>query len=325
MPPSTTSSNTSLTLTQILENFTVKDVVENQIKSLAGKDMVYAIQGEPVRVVALRMAQRQVSSLIVFTDSTKEKWIGVVDFSDVSSLLLAKVVDTSIFNDPVKFFEELGESRIEEAVDHSGRDPLHVVPQDMSLKTVAKTIADLSLRRVFVSSSNGKSIVAVLSPSALCSFVISRLKGIMDDTLAKTIQDTNVGKAPVISVKKSDPFIVALRTMRDHRISCVAVIDDTTKSLAGSISMSDIKFLFKTRDFTILLKSSWEYIVLSRSLMDSETFPFFGVRPESRILDVLSKLLATHVHHVYAVDKNSKPIKVIGFGDVLKLMVVGQV
>ena len=188
------------------------------------------------------------------------------------------------------------------------------------LKLATQLFAELSVKRLLVVD-DGEKVVGLLSPSALTSHAIARLRGILDPTLAKTVDQLSMGTGPVVSVTKTRPLLEALFLMKQTKHSCLAVVDDTTNVLAGSVSMSDIKMLFATEDFSILTMSCWDFIILSRSLQDSEQFPFFGVGPESKVLSVVSKLLATAVHHVYVVDTNQKPKKVIGFSDVCKAFI----
>jgi hypothetical protein len=86
--------------------------------------------------------------------------------------------------------------------------------------------------------------------------------------------------------------------------------------------MSDVKLVFARQEFSILKMTCWDYIVLSRSLQNDESFPFFGVGPDSILFSVMSKLLATTVHNVYVVDKAQKPLQVIGFSEVCKGMLL---
>lgn len=141
----------------------------------------------------------------------------------------------------------------------------------------------------------------------------------MDPILLQTVSNLpclSTGKVEM--VPKTCLLIDAMRLMRDTGISCVAVVQPNTHVLSGSVSMSDVKLVFAQQDFTLLNLTCWDFIVLSRSLLNTEQFPFFGVGPDSILLNVISKLLATHVHNIYIVDKAQKPIKVIGFPGVCK-------
>ena len=291
-------------------------------------DKVYAVAGETVGEVAARMAGRKVSAVPVFATVSRDECLGAVDFSDVVALMLAAIeapaagagVVASLAN-PEAFFNDFGKADVKLAIDQSGRDPLHTCSPDSTLWEVAQQFAAHKLRRMFVlDPDQGGKVAAIVSPSHISAFAMTRLRNAHEDPLL-SITVAGVGNAPVVSVGKREPLLTALRVMKRERKSCVAVVEEASGSLAGSVSMSDIKLLFGVRDFSWLLKSTWEFIVFSRSLQDTEQFPFFGVQPDAKLANVVSKLLATAVHHVYVVDKRSSPVRVVGFTDVLRAFV----
>lgn len=193
------------------------------------------------------------------------------------------------------------------------------ISSEALLVDATRIFAETGMHRLLMVNAN-KKVIGVLSPSAVTRFAILHLKGLVDSALNHSVEELNLGSAPVISVPKHCSFMEALKLMVKSKHSCVAVVDDRTKVLAGSVSMSDIKLIFSAKDVTLLSMSCWDFIVFSRSLLDSEQFPFFGVGPESKIISLCSKLLATSVHHVYVVDATQKPKKIIGFSDVIKVL-----
>jgi CBS domain-containing protein len=307
-----------MSLTQILQTDVVGQVI---LKQKEGDGLIFAIKGEELGTVAIRMAKKKVSSVPIFEDVTKQNCMGLVDFADIVASLLKKCErDVEMLKNKDSFWLSLNQIKVEMAMDASGKDSANEIPIDAPLKLATQMFAQLGVKRLLVVDGNRK-VVGILSPSALCTHAVARLRGIMDPALAQTVEHLSMGNGPVISVTKTRPFLEALVLMRESRHSCLAVVDDATHILAGSVSMSDIKMLFVTEDFSILTMSCWDFIVLSRSLLDSEQFPFFGVGPESKVLSVVSKLLATHVHHVYVVDSAQRPKRVIGFSDVCKALI----
>ena len=306
-----------MSLASILASDTVGQVVAKQKE---GDGLVSALKGEELGSVAIRMAKKRISAVPVFEDASKESCLGLVDFADIVSALLRKFErDMNQLRNKETFWDSLTRIRIEEAIDASGKNSANEIPYDAPLKLATQMFAQLGVKRLLVIDASRK-VVGILSPSALTSHSIARLRGILDPALNNTVEKLNMGNSPVISVTKSRPFLEALVLMRETMHSCVAVVDDTTNTLAGSVSMSDIKMIFIMEDFSLLTMPCWDFIVLSRSLQDTEQFPFFGVSMESKVLSVISKLLATHVHHVYVVDGAQKPKRVIGFSDVCKAL-----
>jgi CBS domain-containing protein len=309
-----------MSFSQILSTDTVGQVVAKQRE---GNGLVFAVKGEELGAVAIRMAKKRLSAVPIFETESRDKCMGLVDFADIVSALLSKFErDVEMMKNKDNFWQSLSLIKVETAIDASGKDPSCEISLDAPLKVATQLFARLGVKRLLVVDTQ-KKVVGLLSPSALTSHAVARLRGIMDPVLNQTVEQVSMGNSPVISVTKTRPLLEALVLMRESKHSCVAVIDDVTHVLAGSVSMSDIKMLFGTEDFSILTMACWDFIVLSRSLLDSEQFPFFGVGPESKVLSVIAKLLATHVHHIYVVDTHQRPKKVIGFSDVCKALVTG--
>jgi len=306
-----------MSLAQILAEDTVDKVVAKQKD---GEGLVFAVQGEELGHVAMRMAKRRVSAAPVFSDPARATCLGMVDFADIVAALLKKCEhNLHAIRSKDSFWQSLAQIKVESAMNASGKDSAVYIASSAPLMDATKLFAEVGIRRLLVVDGNNR-VVGVLSPSALTSHAIARLRGILDPALAHTVEDLNMGNAPVFSVTKSRPFLEALVLMGDKGYSCVAVVDDATGVLAGSVSMSDIKLLFVTEDFSILTMSCWDFIIMSRSLQDTEQFPFFGVGLDSKILSCVSKLLATQVHHVYVVDKAQRPKRIIGFSDVCRAL-----
>lgn len=302
------------TLSQILETDTLSQTLQRQ------RELIFAVQGEELGETALKMAKNQVSAVPVFSDPDKTSCMGLLDFPDIVCALLAKCEsDQEMMQNRDKFWFVLSQIKVDSALNASGKNPMSELPLTATLKQATEVFAELGAKRVLVVDAN-RLVLGLLSPSALTTHAVARLKGILDPTLTQTVDQLSMGTGPVIYVTKARPFIEAMILMRESKLSCLAVVDASTGVLAGSISMSDIKMLFATEDFTLLTMSCWDFIVLSRSLQDSEQFPFFGVGPDSKVLSVVSKLLATAVHHIYVVDSASKPKKVISFSDVCRAL-----
>lgn len=166
--------------------------------------------------------------------------------------------------------------------------------------------------------------------------VFERIAGRFDKTLGRTVYELDIGQSPVLSIEKTETLIQALYKMQHSMTSVIAVIDEENSTLSGSISMSDIKTVFRMKKFGLLMKSCWDFILFIRNRSNNEVFPYFGVSESSKLqvpklyiflLDlivkikvVISKLLATNVHHMYVIDDNHIPRSVISFSDVCEAL-----
>lgn len=305
-------------LGDILGKSTVKQVVGSQLDPKSAAALVKATAEEDVLTVCARLAEKHVSSLPVFEG---EKCIGVVDFSDAVAVLLKMDWETlGSLKNGNQVWEELGALPISQAIDLSERNPMVQIDIGANLMEAVTLFCEKKLRRALVADPESGTIVAVLSPSAIIQYIMKQLKGRNDTLMFQTIKELGIGHSPVKSVKKNQTVLEAMHLMHQTRHSVVAVVDPSTGALAGSISMSDIKLVFQQKRFGMLVTSCWKYIVESRERENTEVFPFFGVYDSDKLQMVVSKLLATHVHHMYVVNESRQPEKVISFTDVCSIL-----
>ncbi|CAK8996845.1 Protein SDS23, partial [Durusdinium trenchii] len=301
----------------ILAESCVGDVVEPQLSGRGA--LVKATEDEDVLTVCARLADASVSSLPVFSKDDAEKCLGIVDFSDAVAYLLKMDWDSlGSLKHGDSLWEELGSVPIQEAIDLSERNPMMMIPQSASLLDAVKLFDDHKLRRALVEEDDkpGK-VVAVLSPSAVVNFLMMKLQGRNDIVMNGTVDELGVGHSPVKSVKKNQSVLEAMHLMHRTQHSVVAVVESSSGALSGSISMSDIKRVFQEKRFSLLIKSTWKFIVEAREQSDTEVFPFFGVYDSDKMSMVVSKLLATNVHHLYVVDtETTAPVRVVSFTDI---------
>ncbi|GBG31872.1 Protein SDS23 [Hondaea fermentalgiana] len=303
----------------ILESSTVQDVVKPQLDEDEGRPLVRATEQEKVLDVCTRLADSGVSSLPVFND--EDECIGLVDFSDAVAYLLQMDWERigSVPN-TTHVWNELGKVPVAEAIDLSTRNPMVFISENATLVEALKLFHDKGLRRALVQDDENGNVIAVLSPSAVIQYIMMNVQGRHDDVLSATVSELEMGHSPVRSVNKSQSVLEAMHLMHQTRHSVVAVVDPSTDVLSGSISMSDIQYVFQEKRFSLLISSCWKYIVEARERSDMEVFPYFGVGENDKLHAVISKLLATNVHHLYVVDENQVPQRVISFTDVCGIL-----
>mmetsp|Transcript_12163 Transcript_12163/g.14757 ORF Transcript_12163/g.14757 Transcript_12163/m.14757 type:complete len:312 (+) Transcript_12163:378-1313(+) len=294
----------------ILRTTTVGDVVKDQI-------LREALANEKVSTVADRLSEHHISSCPVFSeDEEKKEFLGLVDFSDVVALLIH--AEWKDVQEGSSVWAKFGNTPIVKAIDLGHRNPAVKINIGADLSDAVELIAAQNLRRLVVEDDNG-TIVAILSPSQMMKSILSKLDGRLDTTLNETIANLDMcSKKEVLTVNKEESLLVAMHSMLSNQVSAIAIVDKGSGHLAGSVSMSDVKVLFRERKFKRLQQSCWKYIQSMRERSDFEVFPFFGVGETAKLQSVISKLLVTSVHHLYVVNKENTPIHVISFADVCK-------
>jgi predicted transcriptional regulator len=80
-----------------------------------------------------------------------------------------------------------------------------------------------------------------------------------------SIHQVNICHGPVDSMHGDETLLAALKKMREHGHSGIAIIDYNNK-LIGNLSMADIKYLFKVGKISFLWKTCSEFI--SKALIE---------------------------------------------------------
>lgn len=309
-----------MSIKRALELASCGEVVRHQSDRL-----VTAVLGEGLQAVTMRMSQHNVSALPVFDDHGK--LAGLLDFGDIVSFILtsahkhdgdahAHAHADGAWGDSQKFWQFLAHSTITPAVlNCSGGNAAREIGCGDSAYRACEVFAEEEgkARRLVVM--DGTKVLGLLSPSAVCKRLLEDLKGRLDPQLLQPVDGLGgkEGSTVVRQVPKTCLVMDAMAEMQLHHVPCVAVVDPLTNALAGSLSLSDIKLVFSQKDFGILKLSAWDFIILSRGLLDQEQFPFIGIGRDAILVNLIHKLLATKVHNIYIVDKQLKPVQVVGF------------
>lgn len=162
-------------LPSILETETVGFVVAHQAKT----GLISARIGEPLKIVALRMAEKQISALPVFHDDDDNLCLGLLDFGDIVTFVLqASDKHHALLGEPHSFWDFLSRAVIsKELLNCSGGNEAKEVDIGDSIKTACEMFAELANVKRLLVKENGK-LVGLLSPSALSTHVLAKLKGV---------------------------------------------------------------------------------------------------------------------------------------------------
>lgn len=303
-------------LGDILETTSLEEVVAEQLNG--SKPMLHTMADTGVAEVSKLLSDNQISSCPVFDG---KECIGIVDFSDIVGFLL-KMEWKEEVQDKVKlvdggeqFWEAFGGIPISKAIDLGRRSPKEVIKASATLREAISFFVEKDLRRALATDDNGN-IVAVVSPSQMVKLILKKLEGREDEFLSRTVSQLDLGTGPVISMRKEEKVLAGLHRIHQIGKSVIAVVDEKGQ-LVASISMSDVKLVFQSKRFSLLVLTAWKFVQLNREIEDNEIFPFFGVTSNSTVNVVLSKMIATKTHHLYTVgSSNLQPEKVISFTDI---------
>jgi len=208
-------------------------------------------------------------------------------------------------------------------------DPVDWVDADLGVFQVIRRMVEKKLRRVLVVNSNGH-----LSNFVTEFRIVNLLGTVMDliPSIDKSLEDLHIGTSPVITVRTNITAFAAFKTMREHNVSGVGVVD-RFGSLTGVISISDLKLIGGDMKFWNLLglqvkdymkqirafpeKNIRSHLLSWRDKAEEDPGITISVLRNETLRDVIKFVNYYHIHRVFVVDEKNRPVQVITLHDIL--------
>jgi len=182
--------------------------------------------------------------------------------------------------------------------------------------TLADVIERLShsVARVPVVNAAGK-VIQIISQSAIVQFINGHGKEL---DLSQTVESTQIGSRPVISVAKDVPAIEAYKILETNNRSGIAITDESGK-ICSATSARDLKGFLANPSIERLHLPIFEFLKAIRQESVDIIAPTITVQSNNDLRYVIGKLAATRVHRVFVVesDESYKPVAVISVKDVM--------
>jgi len=139
------------------------------------------------------------------------------------------------------------------------------------------------------------------------------------DVAQRTVGDLTIEPTEILAtINRNTKAIVAFREMVRLEKSGLGVVDDTGK-LVDNISPRDLKGIHTDANvFWRLWSTISEYKKRERSEHDAKIPELTYVTKEDSLYAVIEKMATLHIHRVYVVDGDKKPIRVITQNDVMR-------
>jgi len=253
-----------------------------------------------------------------------------VDVFDILTVLIflsdAKVLLDAVSRKEVDWFAFLeNEMRVlkDEAVgsicNSSDRNPWYLVSTKTSLRCLMDVLSkDMKLHRVPVADGEGN-IIGIITQSQVINFLYKNV-GQFPDAAALKVKDRCLVFPPVVSVTAEETAIEAFKVMVTKKISGLAVID-SKGSLVGSLSATDLKGSLEFNLLNDLYLPVAMYLEKGTAEFDRK----FSCSPisctlETNIYELLHKLASSHIHRLFVIDGEHKPVGVLSLCDILSMM-----
>ena len=173
--------------------------------------------------------------------------------------------------------------------------------------------------------------VGCMTQLALCLFVKEKLTAI--GALAdESLHELGLGRARrVLTISWKSPVLTALLLMHDKRLSALAIVNDGNGRLVGTISCSDVKYLFLAPELLLTLQrpvsvfvaalrqstSHW-HVNLTANSPPTAVSASVTVTPRHTLRSTVDVLLAHKVRRAWVVNESEQPIGMVSISDIVK-------
>eukprot|EP01128_Nolandella_sp_AFSM9_P003862 TRINITY_DN1699_c0_g1_i1.p1 TRINITY_DN1699_c0_g1~~TRINITY_DN1699_c0_g1_i1.p1 ORF type:complete len:373 (-),score=91.02 TRINITY_DN1699_c0_g1_i1:150-1127(-) len=308
--------NTSVT-TLLSEQ--VGDAAAPQPKDNGGDSHIITAKATDPAILTLRkMIDNRVLSVPVWDPKTS-KFSSFCDILDVLYFVAQKNKGSDTNLTALEGNSAFADSTTADVANLSGDDVFVPIKGETSILEVIEmmTTGYSHLHRVPVVDTEGN-VVNILSQSRLVKFLTKHIAKFDFGTL--TINETNLGVHKVVSLPLSSSVKDALDAMVEHKISAVALVDDKG-CLIGNFSATDLR-LFGYDDGVSKLASEGhslhDYFNGITPPADDLAYPV-TVTKAATTEEALVKMNYAHVHRIYIVDQEDKPVGVIAPVDIVDL------
>ncbi|KAL0215569.1 hypothetical protein P9112_007753 [Eukaryota sp. TZLM1-RC] len=234
--------------------------------------------------------------------------LGLLDIADIVHYIVTHYGSTTNLIDLCTI------TPISELISTSKRNPIIPLKESNNLLDAVRILAHV--RRVPVFDEGDQ--CRIVSQTDVLRFLSK------NDSLIPTLREKPIGDCfcgvpkQVYNVHVTDKSITAFRLMDEHKIYSVGIVNDHGE-LVSNISISDVKAILTTKSALFLTETVLDTIsrVKSRELVTKS--PIIYSTPLDSFINVVKKLSATGVHHVYLTsDGSKKPIGVVALSDILQ-------
>jgi CBS domain-containing protein len=186
-----------------------------------------------------------------------------------------------------------------------------------SLYSAWEMLSLTSLNRIAVLNES-EQVIDIITGSMLIDFLWQNIEKI-GNVAQRTVGDFTIEPTEVLAtINKNTKAIVAFREMVRLEKSGLGVVDDNGK-LVDNISPRDLKGIHTDANvFWRLWSTIIEYKKREKSEHDAKIPDLTYVTNQDSLYTVVEKMATLHIHRVYVVDGDKKPIRVVTQNDIMR-------
>ncbi|KYQ96725.1 hypothetical protein DLAC_04020 [Tieghemostelium lacteum] len=301
---------------KLLSEFTVENLPPKMT------NMITVNQDDSLPKVFKTLASNNILAVPVLNE--KNRPIGLVDFVDIVCCVTQIINHTDLLGtDYYSFLERedlFNNTRANFITDLSERNPFAPVVKGASLLEAMTVMTMNKTNRIPIienDSIDGAKIINLVTQSALMSFLSKNLEALGPWT-NKSLKSLGFKEKHVISIEHYKKAIDAFQLMANNRVNGIAVVDDKG-ALMANISARDLRELLnETKMFENLYITVSEFVSRVRMNLLKTVYPSICCSFDDSLASIMTKMCAAHIHRIYVVDQDKKPIGVISFHDIIE-------
>ena len=203
----------------------------------------------------------------------------------------------------------------------SRKDDFCAIPPESTLSAALDILSERNIHRLNVMDMATGKVIGILSQSDIIKYIGEHLDQLESFT-GKSIKDLGLARYKPVFIDSESSVLTALSMMSEIGLSSIAVVDSTEKIL-GSISMTDIKYIFKFSRYYFLRETCGNFLtmILTSQGLENEgrdRVPVLDVNESSALDFAVKKIVATRVHRLWVVNDQRDLVGIISLTDILK-------
>lgn len=288
----------------------LSDITAGELVERLNRSQIISLQpSTPLDESLNTLVRNRILSAPIF-DPAKGAYTSFVDLADFLVFIDAQLHENEIIEgSPERLLHIVKRHRVADLANLSNRDPWVPTQRDTSLLNVASVMHGLGVHRIPIVDKQG-SIQGLLSQSDVVRYVHDHLAQfpVLEQVTVQQSRHT----PSVLSVKRSSPTVHAFDVMVRQSVSSLAVLNDDG-TLFGNISLSDLKNQHFDMDVMHRARLSVEqYLQISGGVKRPVT-----VTNEDTLAHAVRLVVSHHIHRVYVVDAQGRPVGVLALRDIL--------
>jgi len=245
-------------------------------------------------------------------------FIGFIDMGDIVFNFIEKIKDKDSYIDYLELLENDEKFKSLKVVDilDKKRNPSIVLGRNHTLYFILEVFAkDFNIHRIPITDNNNI-LVNLITQREIISYIYNNIPYIGTITKKHLGNCKNVNKS-VISVSEDDEAIKGFDLMLKNQVGGVTVVNSSGE-IVGALSLTDLKIVSRDNKlFEKLYNKTSEFLVALDQTYSERPYLVKTVSMKDNLEDVINKLHIWKLHRIFVVDKDKKPVGVVGLKEIL--------